>query len=488
VNVSIDHSLMFANDKWMNLGDGNVTDIDPLFVDRENDDYRLLVGSPVIDAGNPQAPLDSDGTRADMGAYAFNQSQLRLELPSQIYLAGTVDAGDTLRVPITAWLADVRGVQLGVVTDLSILTPPDSSSFVNYNAFGSLAEFTGTWETNMDTVRVAFTASESVTLSGEPLCELVFIAAVDMYPGQSVPLHWLGYPETNVDETAVVTADGAIHVEEIPSEIFYGDVTGDSSISALDAAHILKYVVGTVDTVNFYAANVSDNDYVSAYDAALVLYKVVNPSYIFPALGGVLVKPAGTTSRTLAWTRDGAGWALRINDPSQLLSGRLEFSLAGDSPVRIEGSSSMVTRRDDRTLTVAFARIGDDDPVLIRLNGAEQLIAPEITAWEFNEGAILVDRIIRPAAFSLAQNAPNPFNPSTTIRFAVPQVGSVHLSIWTVNGQLVRTLVDTEISAGSHEVVWDGTDGVGRSVASGVYLYRLRSTNQIATKRLTLIR
>ncbi len=75
--------------------------------------------------------------------------------------------------------------------------------------------------------------------------------------------------------------------------------------------------------------------------------------------------------------------------------------------------------------------------------------------------------------FSLAQNHPNPFNPTTTIRFSVPDAGRVRLAVYNVAGQLVRTLIDEWLSVGEHAAIWDGRDELGRSVASGVYLYRL---------------
>jgi hypothetical protein len=73
----------------------------------------------------------------------------------------------------------------------------------------------------------------------------------------------------------------------------------------------------------------------------------------------------------------------------------------------------------------------------------------------------------------LHQNAPNPFNPSTTIRFANPARGAVRLRVFDVSGRLVRTLVDEVREAGLHEATWDGRDQGGRAAASGVYLYRL---------------
>jgi len=94
----------------------------------------------------------------------------------------------------------------------------------------------------------------------------------------------------------------------------------------------------------------------------------------------------------------------------------------------------------------------------------------------------------RPVGFALSQNAPNPFNPTTTIRFSVPQTEPVKLVIYDVNGRVVRTLVDGTLEVGRHEVSWDGTDMVGRSVASGVYVYRLTSAQGEITKRMTLVK
>jgi len=93
-----------------------------------------------------------------------------------------------------------------------------------------------------------------------------------------------------------------------------------------------------------------------------------------------------------------------------------------------------------------------------------------------------------PIRFELSQNAPNPFNPTTSIPFSIPKVGSVSLTIHSVTGQLVRTLVSEVKRTGEHTVAWDGTDDTGRSVASGVYLYRLSAGNQTTVRRLAIVR
>mgnify|MGYP004002442179 FL=1 len=93
-----------------------------------------------------------------------------------------------------------------------------------------------------------------------------------------------------------------------------------------------------------------------------------------------------------------------------------------------------------------------------------------------------------PVELELLQNAPNPFNPSTTIRFAVVQGSPVRLTIHNTAGQLVRTLIDGNTEAGAHEVVWDGLDENGRAVSSGAYFYRLTSAEGAMVRKMLLVR
>ena len=91
-----------------------------------------------------------------------------------------------------------------------------------------------------------------------------------------------------------------------------------------------------------------------------------------------------------------------------------------------------------------------------------------------------------PAAVALDGNSPNPFNPSTRIGFRLPHDGPVSLKVFDVRGALVRTLVDETMTAGTHAVTWDGNDGQGSPVASGVYLYELQAGGQVARDKMTL--
>jgi hypothetical protein len=94
-----------------------------------------------------------------------------------------------------------------------------------------------------------------------------------------------------------------------------------------------------------------------------------------------------------------------------------------------------------------------------------------------------------PTGFTLYQNAPNPFNPHTSIRFDVPQGGlRVTLRIYDVGGRLVRILVDAVATQGEKRVTWDGRDEKGQGVASGVYLFRLAAPGFDQTRKMVLLR
>jgi hypothetical protein len=100
----------------------------------------------------------------------------------------------------------------------------------------------------------------------------------------------------------------------------------------------------------------------------------------------------------------------------------------------------------------------------------------------------IAERIV-PRAYALYQNIPNPFNPTTVIRYDVPEDGvSVALRIYDVSGRLVRVLVDARESAGSRYVTWDGKDSRGRNVASGVYFCSFEAGGFRQTRKMVLLR
>ncbi len=90
--------------------------------------------------------------------------------------------------------------------------------------------------------------------------------------------------------------------------------------------------------------------------------------------------------------------------------------------------------------------------------------------------------------FRRSSNHPNPFNAETLLRYAVPEAQRVRLTIYDMLGRAVRELVHEVRPAGVHEVVWDGRDGEGRPLASGIYLYRLVTAESSHTRKMILLR
>jgi hypothetical protein len=115
---------------------------------------------------------------------------------------------------------------------------------------------------------------------------------------------------------------------------------------------------------------------------------------------------------------------------------------------------------------------GNENPFVIRMNGMGMPLGTSV-----NERLSSI-----PSTYQLEQNFPNPFNPTTTIRFETPTVSHVKLVIYNLRGELVRALIDSEMAAGFHQVTFDASN-----LASGIYFYRLEAGgNFTATHKMVL--
>ena len=90
--------------------------------------------------------------------------------------------------------------------------------------------------------------------------------------------------------------------------------------------------------------------------------------------------------------------------------------------------------------------------------------------------------------FRLAQNHPNPFNPSTSIEFSVAREGHVELGVFDLSGRLIRTLVSETRASGNHTVTWDGRNDSGGAVSSGMYFYKYSSGGETTSRKMTLVK
>jgi hypothetical protein len=98
------------------------------------------------------------------------------------------------------------------------------------------------------------------------------------------------------------------------------------------------------------------------------------------------------------------------------------------------------------------------------------------------------DETQHPEVCATLYNFPNPFNPTTTICFNLLKASHVNLIVYNIRGQKVAQLADENMPLGKHQVVWNGKDEGGKTVGSGVYLYRLTTLETIITRKMIMMK
>lgn len=136
----------------------------------------------------------------------------------------------------------------------------------------------------------------------------------------------------------------------------------------------------------------------------------------------------------------------------------------------------------------AFLKTGSDNAHLYFAEPLDSSTLAKLGFSRFPSSVKLIDNNI-PSEFALYQNYPNPFNPSTTIRFALRETGKVTVNIYDIQGRLIKSLVNnSEKSAGTYEVNWDGTDSNGNKVTSGIYFTRMSTGSFHQTQKMILMK
>jgi len=180
-------------------------------------------------------------------------------------------------------------------------------------------------------------------------------------------------------------------------------------------------------------------------------------------ISGSGAPPGGTVDIYLAPSPSAGGEAL------QLL-----FSVSADSAGEFSFSS--------------FDPIDGTEITAIATDSNQNSSALALSVTVGTTTAVDDDTDFLPWTFALEQNYPNPFNPETNIRFSLARASDVNLSIFNTLGRRVATLIDENLSAGGHLTRWNGTDNSGRTVASGLYFYRLNTADYTSSRKMLLIK
>lgn len=259
-------------------------------------------------------------------------------------------------------------------------------------------------------------------------------------------------------ESSPFDNDGDFNDNGIPDLMFKFDRTAIEGVLP-EGENVQVTITGEIrDTIYFVAT-----DYI----------RVINPTMTSPNGGEILMAGA---AHTITWT-DPDGWDVTHADVFWTPDDVNWYEVA----TNVQGTS--VTWNSPVTITTS-ARVRvfvyDDSGMM----GFDSSDAP----FTMTNSVTGVDNPSIPKVFGMAQNAPNPFNPKTVIRFDLPRDERVNLIIYDVKGRVVNTLVSEWKSAGSHEVTWTGIDNAGRRVSSGVYFYKIEAGSFRDTKSMLLVK
>jgi len=263
-----------------------------------------------------------------------------------------------------------------------------------------------------------------------------------------------------------------------------GDAFADGESTVADAVVVLRAVTGLTSLatpVEICNADADADGEITVGDAVVVLRTVV----------GLPLSRTVPFDGVVARLERREGGARLVLDGAEGVHG-VSFAVEGDVTVALAANAQGVTSSQDGRTRAAFASATAlGSTVAIDLEGfagarVEDLVVVDAQGQSvdvrFESGAPLV----RAAQIG---NYPNPFNPSTTIEFALPTAGRARLELFNARGERVSVLVDDQMPAGAGSVVWNGTDGNGRSVASGVYYAQLTTEEgAVARQRMVLLK
>ena len=141
-----------------------------------------------------------------------------------------------------------------------------------------------------------------------------------------------------------------------------------------------------------------------------------------------------------------------------------------------------IVERPFEAATVKFSVVATDGFDTVKVNGDDRVVY--INRYEYlnieDEGV--------PTEFALHDNYPNPFNPTTTLRFDLPEISDITLTIYNMLGQKVKTFNMQGTPAGYHRITWDATNDLGDPVGAGVYIYQLYAKDLVKTKKMVLLK
>jgi subtilisin family serine protease len=397
--------------------------------------------------------------------------------------------GDGINTVRVASAKDPEGFEIPVENmRFSFLISAASSSSVDFTATAGLGKVNLEWTNPKQVVDLLgyniyrFQKITDTTFTAPAIINSKLVTDT-VYTDYNVTPNIKYYYYYKTVNTDFSQSDSSRIVSTTPYTASLGDANGDLSVNIMDVLSIVAYMLGQNPQPFIFAAGDVNQD------------SVVN---ILDVIGDVNLILHGTISKQLAKTAAGnASLDLSSNKLSLTSSvevGGIEFILKGTGLKDLQftqGSNlssfevASANSGDTSRVYLIYSMKGESLPkgtyVLGTFGGLDKGVEISSVIISDPKGQGIVTEIynngvpVIPKEYYISQNYPNPFNPTTTIQYGVPAQTKANIVIYNILGQRIRTFELGEVKPGRYQMVWDGRNNYGRTVASGVYIYRFES-------------
>lgn len=414
---------------------------------------------------------------------------------------------------------DIYGIQFDLVLDGtafhvdSLIT---TSKLDNFTVFDNIG-------LNPDTIRIiTFSVSgDSIPLAGGTTIMNIAVSVDSAAAAGTFPLTFVNALEAIVPDPDVGSVEMTIQNGELFVDAF-GDVNLDLSLDVADMVGLTSHILGTF-TLSPRQFDVSDVN-LDAFANVIDLVAIINAVLGFDTLTAFTAPPfaGGEAELNLVYggmANDQALYFVEGYMPTEVAGLELSYTFDFDkmepwAPIATGEATGMTVqshREANGRMKIVVYYDGQARNVIPKGKGRYLVIPVQVKElWPDMETppmtldlAVVSDPNaakvfvkgqdtgpIIPESFVLHQNYPNPFNPSTTIRFEIGAAAGeeVSLNVFNILGRHVISLTSGSHAAGTYEVVWDGHDKYGSRVASGVFFYRLQVGEEVATRKMVLLK
>ena len=437
-------------------GIGNI-DINPLFTDPENGDYTLQSNSSCIDAGDPD--LDGDGYTWEIDPDDRDPDGTRMDIGTFYHY---YDAGDfSISVNYNeGW----NMVGLALSSDDAFYQDIFNSIYS-----GSLYNFDG-----------------------------MYIAEEYLDEGVGYLLRFYGNTEVNFE---------GIHISEIniPVEVGWNLISGISTLIPVNAVYSSSIIYpgtiygfeGTYVNIDYivpgrgYWARAMHDGEITLSSTVLAIKVVEQVDHLSDA--NTLKLSSGTHSTTLYFGKDlPEGEKLNYSLPPTFPQIAFDARFSDDMKVLLE-SGAIEVLNPLETLTVEYdikIDAGEHMTWVLTSESGDQFFLEDTGEFTVpSEGRFTLHRVSQlPKTFTLNQNFPNPFNNKTSIHYFLPVNAHVTIQIISLTGTLIKSLVKKSQIIGYHHVEWNGEDQNNNIVSSGVYIYKLNTSDHSLTGKCIFLK